>query len=150
LEIQQIRKIYSEAANDSAKADWLYQHLKGIKLPQPAILLAYLAASEALQARNSFFPFTKLSMIQQAQETFSKAVKLDKEDVEIRFLRFTIEVNIPVFLGLTTHIEEDKLLIISNLNESPLDFTMKKAIADFLLSSGYCSPVESQFLKTFL
>jgi hypothetical protein len=148
VDIQTVREIYAKAADNEALADKLYQWLRKQDLSNQAILLAYLGASEALKAKNAFFPFVKLDYIQQAQATFAQAVKLAPEDIEIRFLRLTIEANTPNFLGFSSNVDADKALIIKNIRTSETHLAMKQAIADYLLKSKLCNENEMLILKS--
>ncbi|MCU0444048.1 MAG: hypothetical protein MUE85_03965 [Microscillaceae bacterium] len=148
VDIQIIREIYSQAAEREALTEKLYQYLKKQDLSNQPVLLAYLGAALALKAKNAFFPLVKLDFIQQAQTIFNQAIKLAPEDIEIRFLRLTIEINTPNFLGLNTNLKLDKALIINHIRTSELDTTMKQAIADYLLKSGLCDETESLILKS--
>lgn len=151
MNIHQIRLLYSEAADDTKKADLLYEYLNGSKtIQQDALMLAYRAGAEALRAKNSFFPFTKLEYISKAMETFKKAVALDKDCIEIRFLRFSIQHNTPFFLGMNGNLNEDKTLIIQNITHSTEDAILLKAIAKFLIESNRCTSQETKVLKDFI
>jgi hypothetical protein len=148
VDIQTIREIYAQAAENEGFADKLYQWLRKQDLSSQPILMAYLGAAEALKAKNAFFPFTKLDYIQQAQATFEQAVKLAPEDIEIRFLRLTIEANTPNFLGFSANLDADKDLIIKHIRSSETPLPMKQAIADYLLKTKFCHENERLILKS--
>ncbi|GAB4407100.1 MAG: hypothetical protein OHK0053_33650 [Microscillaceae bacterium] len=147
--LDRIRKLYSEAGGNSLKAAQLHQELALAPENDP-VWTAYRAASEALQAKNAWNPFEKLMRIQEAQRIFAKAVEAAPENVEIRFLRFSIQANTPALLGLSQEIRADKQKILANLAEAELPEKMRPAIADYLIQSGVCQPPEIAFLKTLL
>lgn len=147
MELNQIRKLYSEAADNATKARQLYDHLSEAHKDKTPILVAYFAASLALQARHSLNPFFKLDYIKRSQIVFQEAVKLNPEDIEIRFLRFSIQLNTPLLLGLSPNLEEDKSLIISNIEQEGLSKTMQQAIINYLLENANCTAQEKHLLQ---
>ncbi|NJL14312.1 MAG: hypothetical protein HC913_15750, partial [Microscillaceae bacterium] len=60
--LDRIRKLYSEAGDNSLKAAQLHQELAQASESGP-VWMAYRAASEALQAKNAWNPFEKLFRI---------------------------------------------------------------------------------------
>ena len=76
-------------------------------------MLAYKGAAEAIRARDASM-FNKLTYVQQAARTFDQAVALDGKNPEIRFLRFSVESNLPAFLGLSKHVDEDRALLVES------------------------------------
>ena len=150
LDLGEIRQLYSEAADDYTKGQKLYKLLKKEQSNLSGVFLAYWGAALALEAKSSFNVFYKLHYIQKANEFFAKAVKSDSDNIEIRFLRFSIQINTPVILGYSGDIEKDKIHILTNIQESPVDQEMCIAIADFLIKSRRCLPSEIEQLKLFL
>lgn len=80
-----------------------------------AIIIAYDAATKAILTRTTWNWFKKLEYLQQSRKLFKEAVNRDSVNVEIRFLRFTVEDRIPFYLGYSDHMKEDKKVILENL-----------------------------------
>jgi hypothetical protein len=75
-------------------------------------------------------------------ECFSKGVlKLDQlimsypDNPELRFLRLTVQENVPFFLSYNLNVKEDKSFINSKLNEI-LDSDLKERITNYLNESS--------------
>ena len=81
------------------------------------VFLAYLGAYQTIWANHVINPFSKLSTFNKGKKNLQKAVSLDGDNVEIRFLRYSIQKNAPKFLGYSDNLTEDKKFIESHRNE---------------------------------
>ena len=114
-----------------------------------ALVLAYKGASEAIRARDASM-FNKLTYVQDAVKTFEQAVGLDPQNPEIRFLRFSVESNLPAFLGLSKHVDEDKEMLLTAAFSHPksgLDAEAFRTVRDFLVERGHVSESDAQRLS---
>jgi hypothetical protein len=101
----------------------------------------YKAASEAIKARDASM-LNKLTYVQQAARTFEQAVGLAPQSAEIRFLRFSVESNLPPFLGLSKHVDEDKGFLLNAALQHPnsgLDDEAFRTVRGFLVGRGHVS-----------
>ncbi|MEQ9229244.1 MAG: hypothetical protein RIF46_01075 [Cyclobacteriaceae bacterium] len=78
---------------------------------------AYLGALNMLMANHVGNPFSKISYFQDGKELLESATKEDADNIEIRYLRFINQVEIPSILGYKSNIEEDKKIILDRLSE---------------------------------
>ena len=143
-----LRRHYELAAADKAAGEKFYQLLAAYQ-DRDALVLGYKAASEAIRARDAS-RFNKLTYVQDAARTFDQAVGLAPDNPEIRFLRFSVESNLPAFLGLSKHVDEDKeLLLIAALShpKSGLDPEAFRTVRDFLVGRGHASDEQAQRLS---
>lgn len=124
-----VRNTYIAAIESSSKANELVR-ITSLHNNQ-ATYRAYYATGLALQAKHSWSPATKLSKASEASKELNAAVSADKENFEVRFLRFSFEANAPGFLGLSQHIREDKKWLLSHLNKShPIWSTIRSFLKD--------------------
>lgn len=79
-----------------------------------AIFLAYQGTSKALEARNSNWPSTKISLAKEAYSLLNIAVTKDPKNYEVRFLRYSFECETPTWLDLNAHIAKDERFLISH------------------------------------
>ncbi|MBD2767670.1 hypothetical protein IC235_07170 [Hymenobacter sp. BT664] len=143
-----LRRHYEQAATDKAAGEKFYNLLADYK-ERDALVLGYKAASEAIRARDASM-FNKLTYVQNAAHTFEEAVGLDPQNPEIRFLRFSVESNLPSFLGLSKHVEEDKELLVNavlNHPKSGLDAEAFRTVRTFLIGRGHVSDEQAQHLN---
>jgi hypothetical protein len=143
-----LRRHYELAAADKAAGEKFYQLLADYK-ERDALVLGYKAASEAIRARDASM-FNKLTYVQDAARTFEQAVSLAPQNPEIRFLRFSVESNLPAFLGLSKHVEEDKEMLLNAAFSHPgsgLDAEAFRTVRNFLVGRGHVSDAEAQRLN---
>ena len=143
-----LRRHYELAAADKAAGEKFYKLLADYK-DRDALVLGYKAAAEAIRARDASM-FNKLTYVQDAAKTFEQAVGLDPQNPEIRFLRFSVESNLPAFLGLSKHIDEDKEMLLSAALSHPgsgLDPEAFRTVRDFLVERGHVSDGDAQRLS---
>lgn len=143
-----LRRQYEQAAANKEAGEKFYDLLHGYK-GQEALVLGYKAASEAIKARDASM-LNKLTYVQQAARTFEQAVALDPTNAEIRFLRFSVESNLPPFLGLSKHIDEDKAFLLEAALQHPrsgLDDEAFRTVRGFLVGRGHVSEAQAAQLS---
>ena len=146
----QIRHLYKEVSDYPAKVTQFGAFIAQLPDELITLRLAYQATTEALKARETWFPWEKLAHFQKSMEIFKKALAYQPDDIEVRFLRYTIQKNTPSILGLGTHISEDKKYILAHIADSPTDIYMKKSIAKYLLENEHLNTQEKDILLSFL
>ncbi|MGY2133200.1 hypothetical protein ACW9KT_13295 [Hymenobacter sp. HD11105] len=143
-----LRRHYEQAAADKAAGEKFYKLTSGYE-GNEALPLAYKAAAEAIRARDASM-FNKLTYAQAATRLFEQAVGADATSAEVRFLRFSVESNIPGFLGLSTHVEEDRQFLLDALFQHPasgLDAEAFNTVRNFLIGRGHVSAEQAQSLE---
>ncbi|SDL82634.1 hypothetical protein [Pedobacter antarcticus] len=145
-EINQLRDLYAQSANSKKSADQLLNLLKGADKNSAAIYIGYKGAAEMMQAKYGFNPFSKYKSFKRGKLLLEEAVKKDDKDIEVRFLRFTIQTNLPQFLGYDKQVNQDKKFLLSHLN-TVRDNKLKQNIVAYLTTSRHCSEQEKMSLK---
>lgn len=107
-----------------------------------SVLDAYKAAIVAVKAKHAFWPFTKMTYLNESMELFEKVIADSPDNLEIRFLRFTILHYIPGILGFSDERDEDLVKIVELLSER--DFA---DIPDDLVEGIYNFMIESDRLN---
>jgi len=94
--------------------------------------LAYLGAYQTIWANHTFNPMDKLSTFNKGKKNIDTAALLSPKDVEIIFIRHSVQKNCPWFLGYNENLEEDKTFLSEALNSisSP---TLKNMVENLLL-----------------
>ncbi len=148
-QMEWVRKAYVQATNSEKANDALLKELDNLTQQAP-IFMAYRAACEGLQAKYVFNPYKKVMYVKQAQKLFSTAVQNSPQNIEVRFLRFSMEHNLPSFLGLSAHLQDDIQTIIINFDTEEnlqIDTATRQLIGSFLLNSGRCTTSQIKVLK---
>ena len=139
--LTEVRKEFHKAVMTPEKSREFHNFIKNIDEPSPTIL-AYQAVSEALLAQVLWNPFSKFSQVMKYEKKIKQAVVLDNSNIEIRFLRLAIEYNLPSFLAMNTHIDEDLDMILMNMESVAsinVDPDYGRYIFYFLESTELCT-----------
>jgi hypothetical protein len=107
------------------------------------IYKAYLGAAYCAEAKYRWNPYSKLERVKTGMGLLNQAVISESSNIEIRFLRFCIEENLPSTLPYKQHIEIDKLFILANIKKEHTYYATMKA---YLLKSESLSESERKQL----
>ncbi len=143
-DLPQIRKDYYAAINNEKAAEKLYLNLKSRNSSEP-IILAYLGSAQAIRARHAFNPYNKVTYLKIGLKTLETAVKSSTQNLEIRFLRFSLEHYIPSFLGFSKHLETDRAKIIELVKQKKfgaMDKPLLLNLLSFMKETKRCSKQE--------
>jgi hypothetical protein len=147
-----IRKLLVTAITSSKTTDSLYNHLGGIK-NRTSLINGYIGTLQALKAKHTWNPYYKIKYLNDAEKTFKNAVTGDPSNIEIRFMRFSVEHNVPGFLGYTKNLVTDRTEIIKQIERkhyASADAALVKTIITFLIDSKRCTPAEHNILTQHL
>lgn len=81
---------------------------------ESVLFLGYLGALQTINASHVSNPITKLKTFNKGKQNIEAAVKADPNNLEIRFIRLSVQKNAPSFLGYNTSISEDIAFINKN------------------------------------
>nr|WP_157536179.1 hypothetical protein [Mucilaginibacter sp. L294] len=151
-DLHTIRKLLVTAINSSKTTDSLYRNLGSIK-NRTALVTGYIGTLQALKAKHTWNPYYKIKYLNDAEKTFKNAVTNDPSNIEIRFMRFSVEHNVPGFLGYTKNLEADRTEIIKQISRNhyaSADAALVKTIITFLIDSKRCTSAEHNALTQHL
>jgi hypothetical protein len=146
---RQVRQKLVVALNDKRLTDSLYQAFSNVS-NRTAQQNAYLAATEALKAKQVWNPFSKMSYVSDAEKHLDTAVGQNTNHLEVRFIRFSIEHNVPSFLGYSKHLNNDRqelVKLIDGRQYPNADKDLAVTVIKFLLDSGRCTLAETVDLR---
>jgi hypothetical protein len=148
-DVKELRRLLNEGNENKKAAGQLYQKV-GEYSGEDGLILAYKASAYGLRAKHSGNPLKKLKSIKASSRIFTQAVQKDGSNLEIRFMRYAVEYNTPKSLDLSTHVNEDKTILISALKQYPSSgFTPEtaKIARDFLQLYCHCSEEDKLVLQ---
>lgn len=148
-DLPQIRKDFYSAVNNQKAAESLYKRLKAKNSSDPTVM-AYLGSVQAVRARHAFNPYNKLAYLKSGTKILESAISKSPENLEIRFLRFSLEHYIPSFLGFSKHLEIDKRKIIELTKQKKfgaMDRPLLLNLLSFMKETKRCSPQEIATLE---
>ena len=126
-----LRNLYFQAAKNEASAIQLIAVTKNEE--SNSVIKAYNGVGKILMAKYYANPYSKLKTFNEGKEILESAIKTDALNPELRFLRLSIQKNIPSFLGYHKNIAQDKSYLIQQL-ASIKDEQLKSIISNYLKS----------------
>ncbi len=140
-DLSSIRSAYLKGSTDESSAESLMSLTNG---KTDAIYKAYNGVAWGFKAKHSYNPVNKLDYVNKCIKLLNEAASAKSTDVEIRFLRFSVEENLPSIVSFTSHITDDKNYIISNLTSTHEFYS---TIKGYMLKSKNVSAAERAKLK---
>ena len=131
IQLDSVRMGFYNAVQDNKQAEPLLQQIKKVK-PKSALITVYSGATCAIMAKNKWNPFSAVKLLKKSNDEMNKAVKQSPTNLEVRFIRFAVQKNIPHYLGFSENIEEDKTYLIKHIN-SFYNPKLSKEIRDYIL-----------------
>lgn len=118
-----VRELFYRSSKSAVSADTLFEKFKNVKSSEDAFFMAYKGMSQLMICFHSYNPYTKFKYFSKGKESLEAAIRKDPTNIEYRFLRLSVQLNTPSFLGYNSNIKEDKLAIfngVKNLEDRDL------------------------------
>jgi len=141
--ISEVRILFKKAATESGSCKKLLSVLKLYNENNNPLLAGYKACATMMMANYVINPYSKISSFSEGKTILEKCIKEDKENLELRFLRFSVQTKAPSFLGYSSSIKSDKLFLLSSLS-SISDLELKTLVVAFLKNSDFLTVLEKQ------
>jgi len=125
---EEVKTLFEASTYSRSSADRLLKLLSKIDHSSAPLLICYKGVAEMMQAKYGFNPINKFRRFKRGKNLIEEAVKKEPDNLEIRFLRFVIQTNLPTFLNYNEHIKDDKTYLLNNLQTTK----HKKLKQDFL------------------
>jgi hypothetical protein len=128
--IEKIRRLYLQSSNNDAKLDSLNYWLSNYNQTNN-LMSAYYGVNLILKSKYLKNPFKKIKYFEKGREILEDAIIKEPDNIELIFLRYTVQKNTPSILMYKKDIEEDYQSIKSEL-DSIKDQRLKKHISQTL------------------
>ncbi|TKC10510.1 hypothetical protein FA048_10015 [Pedobacter polaris] len=145
-EVAELRRLYYKAAEDSSASAELSRSLKSVNRSSSPILWCYKGASYMMEAKYAFNPITKLARFRKGKAAIEQAISKEPSNVEMRFIRFSLQNNLPGFLGYNGQIQADKQKLLLEVEQME-DRVLRENITSYLIASKKCTKEELKKLK---
>jgi hypothetical protein len=152
FDISKFRVQFYKAVDDEKLTEQLLTQLSFIE-DKPPILLGFEGSLLALKAKHSWNPVVKMNSLKKGKNQLDEAILLEGENLELRFLRFSLEYILPSILGMSSHLEEDKnkmMLLIASSAVKTIDSFVLKTVASFLIDANLLSEAQIRMLRVFI
>lgn len=147
-DIHEIRKSFHSALLDHEKIESFHTFIESNNDSSPTNT-AYLAMAKALMAQKAWNPIDKYIYLREYQKLIANAIETDSLNLEIRFLRFSVEYHVPDWLGFSQNLDEDKDFIKANskkVNGLMFDKEYVRYIAYFIKDTKLFSQKELEII----
>ncbi|RYE41521.1 MAG: hypothetical protein EOP48_23905 [Sphingobacteriales bacterium] len=145
-DIPEVRNLYHKAATSKKSWTQLSKLLSPVDNKSSALLVCYKGAADMMEAKYVINPWSKLNSFRAGKKLIEEAVKRDSKNMEIRFLRYSVQTNLPSFLDYNDDIDADKSFLIKNLYKME-DKTLKNSIIQYLSVTKACTEEEINRLR---
>lgn len=146
LDLHQVRMLYHTAAEVKQDAAQLNKLMLQVDSGALSVMVCYKGANEMIQAKYAINPITKLDKFNKGKDMIQKAFSRDTLNLEIRFIRFAIQSNLPAFLNYNNDLNKDKRFLLVNTKASK-DPELQEMIYNYLSGLNVIKPEELKQLK---
>jgi hypothetical protein len=115
---------------------------------ESSIKLAYYASAIMASAKYKFNPASKLSTFNTGKKILENSIKTDSLNIETRYIRFTIQNNVPSILGYKQHLINDKKYLLNNIYKiKNTDTELYIKITTYFLTQTTLSQTDKLYLQ---
>lgn len=124
IDLNTVRNDFNKGVKDE---ELCKKHLEVLeKKADSPVERGYAAAYHMFMAKHTSNPFKKMSYFKDGKNKLEKELKANPNNVELRFIRLSIQYHIPKYLGYHHEIEKDKDFVMNNLHKLNDKYTKDK------------------------
>ena len=114
-DISTIRELYLEAYTSDFKCNKLGETLNTMKKNTSILIKGYEGCFYFFKCKFESSPISKLIYFKKGKKLLENAIKMNPNSVELKFLRYSIQRNLPKFLSYHNNIELDYNFVCQNI-----------------------------------
>lgn len=136
-DVVELRKLYYLSYNDKIAAEKLYALTRAYGASDPK-MLGYKAVASMMMCNYTSNPYTRVKYFYAGKGDLEKAIKMSPADVELRYLRYAVQENVPSVLNYSGSLNEDRRIILTYLNDAEnkeKDTDLHARILKYMLNS---------------
>lgn len=145
-DLEEIRTEYPKAFENAEATNDLEGELAKVNSSSKSVLIAYKGAVSTVKAKFAKKKSEKMKFFKTGVSLIESTVKADPSNIEIRYIRMSVQENSPKFLGYHKNIEEDKGFILKNYT-SVSSIELKQIIKKFIDESINFNGVEKKSIN---
>lgn len=143
--LTQIRDLYVRAAQNEKSCEELLKSLESYNENNNPLYAGYKAAATMLMAKYVFNPISKLNYFKKGKNLLEKTIGKDPNNIELRFIRHTIQLNAPSFLNYNAQLKNDRTFLIQHTG-SLKDVQLKYNILELFKNDNSINSAEKKQL----
>lgn len=113
-DIINIRNLFYRAVKSESASDTLHHKMYLKNENKNPAKLGYKSMSHFMICYHTYNPYSKYKNFIIGKNLMEDAIKQHPENIELRFLRLTTQLNVPSFLGYSSNIDSDKKMLLNN------------------------------------
>ena len=117
LEINEIRKLYSLAYLSHERCDILGKALNQKNIEDSYLINGYKGCYYLIKCKFTKNPITRIEYFKRGKKLLDCAIREKNNSVELRFLRYSIQTNLPKYLMYNKEIKKDITFVKLNLEK---------------------------------
>jgi len=129
-DLSNLRSLYEVATKEESKATQMLA-LAEKNSSVNFVFLGYKGAAKIILAKHAMSPYTKWNLFKEGKNILESSIKADANNSELRYLRLTIQMNVPSFLGYNNNVNDDKAFLKKNIKNIK-DKELQALIEDYL------------------
>lgn len=140
--IDEVRSQFPEISSEEQADDFIKQLNEDV-LPEAK---GYIAAMNFMKSRFVKNPFTKYKYFKIGKNSLDEVILSNPKNIEMRYIRYLMQKQIPEFLGYHENISEDFNTIVDQIGESDLNQPFKLKMLNNMLLVSNLTEVEKNIL----
>ena len=149
LSLEQIRLDFPKASKEENACNELYSKMELSVNKTDPIWMAYHGTVTVMMAKYSMNPFRKLQFFKAGRILIEESIQKKPNNIELRFLRLTVQDHTPFFLDYHDDLEKDKKFILAHLEKVPFH-SLKKAIIQYIAECDRFSVDEKKWASKLI
>lgn len=137
--LARIRDSISMAFENEGMCQALFNEYNAIPNPD-GLLKGYIGGLHIARSKHTSQLREKNSYLKQGAALLEESINKSPENIELLFLRLTIQLNLPAITGYRKNIESDKKFVLNNFKKAIPE--VQKNIRHFILNSGFFTKEE--------
>lgn len=129
--LTEVRKLFHQAAGSEVSCSKLIRMLQSASPNKQPLFYGYKAVATMMMASHLTNPFRKLSHFNEGKKMLEEAIRNEPDNLELRFLRLSVQSETPAFLKYKQDIQSDRSFIREALPNTK-DGELKQMISSFL------------------
>ncbi len=143
INLAKVRQFYDHIQINEAYADSIVK-LTSNYTKLGAEAWVYHGAAQCAKAQFYINPISKYNQCKKGLDIINNAANKHSNVLEVRYVRFTIETNLPSIMPFTDHQKADKAFVLANINAQHSNYLRIKS---FLLKYGNLTESEKKKLN---
>ena len=143
--VAEVRRLYDRSVAEEKTCKSLIEMLKPYSEKNNPLLAGYKACATMVMAKHVFSPISKYSYFKEGRALLEKSIAKAPSDIELRYLRFTVQTNLPWFLNYSDDVSSDKSFLIKNIPQIA-DAMLKQKVVSYLSGSSELTNAEKKYV----